>query len=66
VRSGTSVSASTERSTAEVTVTRAGAIVPIGAAKVGQGVETILWQIPAGTLGIALRSVRTSQRGTGW
>lgn len=47
-----------EHSTAEVTVTRAGAIVRIGAAEVGQGVETILGQIAAETLGIAPRRVR--------
>jgi len=47
-----------EHSTAEVIVTRAGAIVRIGAAEVGQGVETILGQIAAETLGIAPRRVR--------
>ena len=47
-----------ERSTAEVTVTRTGAVVRIGAAEVGQGVETVLGQIAAETLGIAPRRVR--------
>ena len=47
-----------DRATAEVTVTRAGAIVRIGAAEVGQGVETVLAQIAAETLGIAPRRVR--------
>ncbi len=47
-----------ERSTAEVTVTRGGAVVRIGAAEVGQGVETVLGQIAAETLALPPRRVR--------
>jgi CO/xanthine dehydrogenase Mo-binding subunit len=44
---------SDDRATAQVTVTRQGALVRIGAAEVGQGVETVLTQIAADTLGLA-------------
>jgi CO/xanthine dehydrogenase Mo-binding subunit len=46
-----------EASTAEVTVARGGAVVRIGAAEVGQGVETVLTQIAAETLAIHPRRV---------
>ena len=47
-----------ERATAAVTVTRGGATVSIGAADVGQGVETVLGQVAAEALGISPRRVR--------
>ncbi len=47
-----------DNATAEVTVTRDGAVVRIGAAEVGQGVETALAQIAAETLAIAPARVR--------
>jgi CO/xanthine dehydrogenase Mo-binding subunit len=42
-----------DRATAEVTISRDGAIIRIGAAEVGQGIETTLTQIAAETLGVA-------------
>ena len=51
-----------DKATAEVCITRKGAVVRIGAAEVGQGVETVIIQIAAATLGLPIRRVVVAWR----
>jgi CO/xanthine dehydrogenase Mo-binding subunit len=48
---------SDDKATAEVCLTRKGALVRIGAADVGQGIETVIVQVAAATLGLPFKCI---------